>query len=405
MCAVGFVAVSLQLHKNQENMSVVLRNATLFYAKSDTSSNQIAQWLNTNLHIHLIEASSPKAGQEVFELTGLSAINSPTLVLQRGKGAIYVSGVSAIRQWFSPILDQVKPLQRARIALMVMFCIMLLAYVLKEDVAKIISFLPILGITVVGSLQVSCLTCNMVTLWSNTFVPLFLILYLLIGLFLFSLPRPYPRRLYQFYMSISGLIPILQALLQLEEPKLCLICLLVTFIASCYFFASLQLCARGIENSIACPRGITIGIVGLLLVFGARSGGIVLGLVQNKEKREVTVPRIIGKPLANFISQKRPIAGTLLVVTMFKCHSCDIAVSELAKTQISWQAVPLCGAFDKGSCFDPQNENFPTPLFLICDSQGLIAYQHEGWVGTKEERDILFNEIAELQKKWRPITH
>ncbi len=401
LSAVCFLLSSLSLNIYQNNYLKTLRNSTLFYAKSDLGSDSIASWANSNFHIRTIETSEPNAGQELFHLTSLTTITSPTLVLQEGKNTIYVSGGQAVRQWFDPVISRVTPVRRARIALLVMFCIMLVACVLKEDIGKFVAYLPALGLVAVGSLRVQCLNCNSVTSWSGTIVPVLMTAYLLCGVFLFTAPRPYPKPLYQGFALLSGLIPMIQAGLQLDDPKLCAICLIFTFIASAYFLASLQLLAKGIEYSIACPKAVCAALIVMFIASGVRSVALVTGVISSKASAEIQMPRIVGNPIAKFInSGSLPAPGTLLVVTLPGCHSCEAAKSALAKTQIVWKAVSICSMFSGQGCFDPGTLNFPAPLFIMCDPQGNIGYQREGWVETAAQEESLFKEIEEHQRTW-----
>lgn len=100
--------MSLSLNIYQESYLNTLQNSTLFYAKSDLRSNDIANWAHSNFRIRTIEASTPSAGKEIFQLTGLTQITSPTLALQEGKNTIYVSGVPAVRQWFDLVISYTK---------------------------------------------------------------------------------------------------------------------------------------------------------------------------------------------------------------------------------------------------------------------------------------------------------
>ncbi|MCX6378045.1 MAG: hypothetical protein NT023_00985 [Armatimonadetes bacterium] len=199
---------------------------------------------------------------------------------------------------------------------------------------------------------------------------------------------------------------MVQAGLQLDDPKLCAVCLIFTFIAASYFLASLQLLTSRLDHSIACPRVLCTALIVMFIASGVRSLALISGVISSKTSTEIQTPRIIGNPISRFVKSGISLApGTLLLVTMPGCHSCDTAKSELAKTHIVWQAVSLCNAFSEQGYFEPGNLNFPTPLFLICDPHGNIGYQREGWVETAAQEANLFKEIEEHQRKWGGSPH
>ena len=232
-------------------------------------------------------------------------------------------------------------------------------------------------------------------------MPILMLLYLVFAMTLYSFPRWRHKNTYSAFLLISGLVPMVQAMLQIDEPRLCPACLTFTFVSASYFVKTVKILLGEVATSIAAPRIFRAAMLVVWLSLFLRTTAWAIGYDKSVQTRVLELPHLIGSPLTQFVKSKQlPDPGVLLVVELPGCHVCELAESDLRATRLRWQKVPLCTLLDNQSCFEPGNVEFSAPLLLMCDSHGRIVFQREGWITPEVERRSLLGEIENVQRKW-----
>lgn len=383
-----------------EKASLGLKQSTFFYSHKDLSSIELAALAKAQLHIQTLDLLSPGAGEIVYRLTGSHTAVSPSIVMRSRGGLETVSGPSAVMQVLQPVTSPTAPAQQGKLALLVMASLILVALALEIEISKIVAFLPILGLVAVGALWGHCLHCFSGGTPLSTFAPLLELAYLAAGLVLFTIPITQHRLAFNGFLFLSGLIPAVQAYMLSSEPKLCPACLAITFTSAAYFVATLRVLRTSEVTGVAVPLVMRILMVGALVLLLIRHSLVLGGYIGREKLGDQVVPSVIGSPMSKFLSgEGDPRPGLLYLVTLDGCHACEHAEHDLRYTNIRWQAVPVCTMLASTSCFDGGKLNFPTPMLLMCDAQGKIIFQHEGWYESATESGGLMSEIKTVQRR------
>ena len=311
-----------------------------------------------------------------------------------------VSGPAAVDQALQSITARNNPFEKAEWALAFMAGLIVLTIIFEAELAKIVSFLPILGLIAIGALWGRCLNCSSSGSTLSTLAPVFGLIYLGGGMALFSRPLLGHRWPYAFFLLISGAVPVLQACMLVSEPKLCPSCLTITFISAVYFLCTLKTLSASVLSGIVAPKGLGIAMATVLCLLLLRHSLIVGGYINAGKTTDETIPSIVGTPFSRFVpSLLHPQPGLLYVVTLEGCSHCQQAESDLPRSGINWSKVPICTIEQRGVCFEGGKLNFPTPMLLMCDKNGRIVYQHEGWNSEPQEMMALEGQISNLQRR------
>ncbi len=177
-CLLCFVAAYFGLNHKEAGELRPLRNSTLLYASSDHTSAKFAEWASTHLHMRTVDLLSPGAGETVYRLTSARKATSPTLVIPSTNGAEVVSGPAAVDQALQPITARTTPIGKAKWALAFMAGLILLAIIFETELAKVVAFLPIIGVVAIGALWGHCLNCSSSGSTLSALAPVFGLIYL-----------------------------------------------------------------------------------------------------------------------------------------------------------------------------------------------------------------------------------
>lgn len=187
----------------------------------------------------------------------------------------------------------------------------------------------------------------------------------------------------------------------LIEPKFCPICLTITFVSAAYFVATSRALVSSRISGISVPVWMRAAVVVSLSLLLVRHSLALSGRGStNKPPKEVITPQIIGTPISKFIPSVSSFqAGTLYVVTQKGCSACVSAERDLSTTQLAWNEVPVCTMLARDGCFEGKNLTFVTPMLLMCDRNGNIAFQRNGWVASPQQAKQLNTQIQTVQKR------
>ena len=401
LCLLAFTLAYLSLNGAEMKRTQAIRSATLLYLEKDSGGRQLGEAAATQFHIHTINLSKPGASSAVERLTGSRSIVSPSLIIpQSGGPAETVSGFSAIQQVLAEVGGSVSPIKLGKRALWVMFGLILLGWAFRSEVERGAALLPILGIVAIAALWGRCLHCNTGGSTLSALTPVLGLFYLGAGFALYTAPWFSHKFFYRTFLFCSAIVAPSQAYLLTQEPKLCPSCLTITFVSAAYFFVTAQTLSQVHSRHFVLPKGF-VNAIGLFLVLLYVRHCLVLGgYVQAGKSPVVQVPHIMGAPLSRFVSASiKPQAGMLYVMGEDSCSACRKAEADLNNAGIKRQEIPFCSLDSSEVCFDAKNLEFPMPLLLICDRQGRIIYQHEGWTDSPELLEILKEQIQTTLKR------
>lgn len=153
---------------------------------------------------------------------------------------------------------------------------------------------------------------------------------------------------------------------------------------------------------MAAPIGLRISIIAALSFLLIRHTLVLGGYVTAGQPSEVTTPSIAGRSISTFIRSTQSLQpGMLLVVTQEHCDACRSAKQSLPKMGVAWHQVPVCTSLSNQVCFDGKGMTFPIPLLLICDQQGRIIFEHQGWPSSNQEYTQLQDQIQTIQRRYQ----
>lgn len=189
-----------------------------------------------------------------------------------------------------------------------------------------------------------------------------------------------------------------------SEPKLCPSCLGITFLSAAYFVSCLSTLSSSALSGLRMPKALALVMgVGLFLLLG-RHLLVLGGYVKAGEATDTAVPSLIGQPLLQYSAAlKHPEPGLLYVVTLEGCSHCQQAESDLQGSNIKWRKLPTCTIMQGDVCFNGGRFSFPTPMLLLCDKNGHIIYQHEGWSDRPQDVAEIKSQVLAMQR--RTLTH
>ena len=178
LCLFCFAVAYFGLSRREAVELHALQNSTLFYASRDHVSTTFAASVRTHFQIRTVDLLAPGAGEVVYRLTGARKATNPTLVIPNAGGTEVVSGPAAVDQALQSITARNNPFEKAEWALAFMAGLIVLTIIFEAELAKIVSFLPILGLIAIGALWGRCLNCSSSGSTLSTLAPVFGLIYL-----------------------------------------------------------------------------------------------------------------------------------------------------------------------------------------------------------------------------------
>ena len=399
-CLLCFVAAFIGIDHRQAAATNFLSRSTFFYSGRNYASASLAVQIANRFHIRTLDLYAPGTGNVVYRLTGAQEAASPTLVVPTQNGTEVLSGTEAVNQMLEPFSPQQSPYQKAKWALAFMAGLIILTIVFESELSAVAAYLPLLGFIAIGALWGRCLNCSVGGSLLSTFAPVAGLVYLGGGGTLFTWVSQPKRVLYIFFLCVSAVVPALQALMLVSEPKLCPSCLGITLISAAYFISCLRVLSSSILSGLRMPKalGTAMGI-GLCLLL-TRHLLVLGGYVSAGEVKETAVPSVIGRPLSHYVSAlPHPQPGLVYVVTLNGCSHCEQAKHDLAGSGIRWRQIPICTLAQGGVCFDGGSIAFPAPMILVCNKQGRITYQSEGWGNQPQDVAEKESQLLAMQRR------
>ena len=376
-----------------------LQGSVLLYNHEQPGAEELVRWVET-LGIQPLDLLAPGAGRQVYQLTGRNRASSPTLLWGRGQEHRIVAGTSAVQQVLEPIATTNAPSLKGQQALVTMGALILVGVVFAGELAPLASLLPLLGMAAVTEMSSRCLLCGSGSSMLSAVAPIAGLLYFGAGALLFTIPATRNRVAYLGFAVVSAAIPSVQALMLTTEPKLCPACLAVTFASAVYGMAALKTLGSSRLTGIAAGRPARVAIAICFCILLTRHSLVLAGRLEpengNSAPKEVKIPRIVGTPLASFVPDLKPQAGTLYVVTQPMCGACAQAKSSLDAANVAYHQLPVCNPLSGSECFNAQGQGFVTPMFLMSNSKGDIVFQENSWPQSPQE-------VRELQQQFREM--
>jgi hypothetical protein len=287
---------------------------------------------------------------------------------------------------------------------LIMAGLIALACVFSAEVNAVAGFVAVLGAVALAMLQSHCLNCNVGGSPASALAPLLGSIYVGVGALLFTLPIVRRREAYTGFLVVSALVPGVQALLLNAEPKLCVACLAITFVSAVYFVACLKTLASSRLSGTASPVWFKWTLPLVLVALTLRHSLVAFGAIatSNAEKHNFMVSRLIKTPLSHFVRLPFHVQpGMLYVVTRSGCNACAVAKNDLTQAKIPWREISICSSLGDQGCFGGVSD-YITPMLLICDANGRIAFQLDGWVVRSEDRIEREQEIRLAQRRLMP---
>jgi hypothetical protein len=364
LCLLSFSLAYVGLNCLETRQMRQVRQSTLLYYSHDSTSRAMGEWAKTHFGIKTIDLAAPDAGSEVYHLTGMRSIDNPTLLLPQSDGQVgIISGYAAVNQSLEVATSSQAPFRLAERALLVMAVLIVVALLFRSEISAFAAFLPIAGIVAIAALWGRCLHCSFGGSLLSTLSPVLGLLYLSAGFVLYTFPLLRGRFYHWIFLIISALIPSVQAVLLVQEPKLCPSCLTITFVSVAYFVTAIQTLAANHLPSMSLPRWFSGAIAAALILLLVRHTLVLGGYVQAGKTGTIQTPQITGSSIQRFVpTLTTPQAGLVYVMGENTCPSCQAAERDLTHYGIAWRGIPFCSMVSSSFCFDAKDMQFPMPL-------------------------------------------
>lgn len=375
ICLISFLLVYTSLNAVETYQLRNIEGSVIFYANLDKESTSLANRMRSDFGVQTVDLLSREGGIALYKLTGARRALSPTLVMPKDGNSVVVSGSAAVQQILQPLISDVTPVLLARRALYIMAGLIVVSIVFSTEIVYVATFLPAIGIVAIAMLWGHCLHCDSSGSALSDIAPLLGLLYVIIGLLLFTIPVFRKKIFYCIFLVASGLVPSVQAYMLIGEPKLCPACLAITFVSAAYFVATLQALKTSRLPGIGTPRWVAPAFAFSIFCLLVRHTLVLGNYIQIGAPNKLVLSNISGSSFSQFgRSMPKLQPGMLYVVSQESCGACQTARQDLRKTKLEWQEVPVCTFLRNKGCFDGQSLTFATPLLIICNRSGTIIF-------------------------------
>ncbi len=395
--AVAFLAINYQLNHRASQAISELQHSTLFYAPTSKYDDQLASYTRSQLHLHLVNMLAPGSGKIVLKYMGVSKVLNPTIYVQAHHQAFYVAGNADVANYLRPYMDRQTPYAKSRVSLAIMFLLVLAACAFSDELLTIISLMPMVGTVVLGALWGSCAMCKIGGSVIEAVLPLLGLVYMAAAATLLSLDK-YATRLNLVILAVaSAILPFAQGVLLIFFPRLCPICLTVTFIAATSLFGLLQILNGTQRKLIVVNKPAAAVLLVIIFLLFTHDSLMAMGIVKVPSNETVQQVDLVGHPISQFVGDAVIPANELIVVTIPGCEVCSKAITYLNTAKLAYTQVSTCGYLESKGCFTDPGHTFPAPLFLMTNPKGQITFQHEGWFTESSSRDHFLSQISNLE--------
>jgi hypothetical protein len=369
----------LRIDRAEVRSMKVVRSGVLLYASNQPYMDGLAR-VAAQSDLSTVDLSSPGSGLIVRHLTGRNNALSPSLIIPiRGRAPEIITSPYAVRTEITYATQRSSPFELGKGALLWMACLLAVAISFRRELVNWSGFVPTLGLLAIGALAGHCLHCWFASSWLETWAPIFSGLYLLVAMLLFTIPGNRPINSYGAFGLLSAAIPVVQSFMLINEPKLCPACLILTFVSGSMLVAALDAAMLSIVTGIRVPISLRVLLLVALFLILVRHILNLNGYLIRIKPVETLATSVIGSPLSQYLPGESANSSVLYVVGEPLCSSCAHAKHDLTAMKIPWRYIPICGGAKSGPCFNAKGLNFMMPMLLICDRQGDIIYQNEGW--------------------------
>jgi hypothetical protein len=394
LVVVSLLAAFSLLRLDHARQLAQTKRAIFVYSSSSEADAAWAHSLRDKTGVAILDRNSAEGRAQLSQRRIAPKEDTAALMLPSSAGWIEVRSEKTIDDVLAPLSGVPTLHLRGAFAALTLAGLWCAFWVWRKSAAYLGAVWPILGIVALGVATPLCQGClggqgGLTPLAAAASLVGFGVVILLLKV---GTPSGAAKlALLGFGAAFAG---ISQAALVLADPKFCIPCLLGgaswagVFCVATTAWSERPLRAIFFGRKLAAVAAVAAGLLGARHVQAAATA--------YAPKPEKDFTSSLGKPLSNYFgSRHSKRAPGLYVVELAGCGTCDLAVSELRKRDVPFSLISFCRSGSSPDCFHADFSQV-SPLFIVCDSSGRIAYAEAGWTQDDLARERFFERI----RKW-----
>lgn len=397
LVVVSLLAAFISLRAAHARQIEVTRDAFFVYSASDGPAFDLARALNDQAGIAIYDLADAATRDRLQSARVEWRGTEPGLVLPSDKGWVVVQDEPVIHRVLAPLRGAPTENLLGAFAALAAAAVWLLGGVWRSSLAYLGTFWPVLGIGALGVAMPFCQGCALADNRLTPFATTLGLLGFVAVLIALRLRKQAPRTTLEMLAAMALVAGLAQAVLIWLQPKFCVPCLLGGAAWVGVFCFGSHSVSRTRVRAIFLGRPATLVLAVLALGLAIRHGHAALTTLAPGEERPFAT--IIGKPLGRYFVPERTFTKGLYVIGSPGCGACDLARERLREYKVTYTALSFCTLFKGEQCIDPDFQEV-SPLFVFCDSNGVVVFAEAGW---NEERYSQARFIERL-KRWTSET-